>query len=211
MALHSKQASSTLSKLGLLLTASAVAGLFGTAAACSSDSSDDPAKGGSSASGSSSGGTSANGAGESNNDAGTASNNGGTASNNGGTSTGGDTASGGMPDENGGTAAGGKNQGGTSSSAGSSSGGSSSGGSSSSNLPGDDNWTCVEAGGSCICQNNANPKDANSCTGTYKCCYAVPLGGSTRCQCQDPGTSKCEDLAHFFGPQGKVVDSCPQK
>lgn len=206
MAFHSKQASSTFSHLGLLLTATAVASLLGAAAACSSDSSDGPATGGTSASGSSSGGTSSNNAGEGNSDAGKASNTGGSGSG----ATGGDTASGGMPDENGGTAAGGKNSGG-SSSGGKDSGGSSSGGSSSSNLPGDDNWACVEAGGSCVCQNNSNPKDASVCTGTYKCCYAVPLGASTRCQCQDPGTSKCEDLAHFFGPDGKVVDSCPQK
>lgn len=199
MSFHSKFVGSTFQHVGLFLTAGALVGLVSSAAACSSDSNNDPAKGGASAAGSGSGGTSSTSAGTGTNDAGKANDNGGT-----GNVAGSDAASGGAPDESGGTAAGGNSQGGSSATAGSSSGGSDSG-----TMPGDDNWACVEAGGSCICQNNANPKDANSCTGTYKCCFAVPLGASTRCQCQDPYTSKCEDLAHALTKDGKVVDHCP--
>ncbi|HVY32596.1 MAG TPA: hypothetical protein VHB79_38935 [Polyangiaceae bacterium] len=202
MSFHPPQASSTFRHLGLLLAAGALTGLFAGAAACSSDSSDDSAAGGSSASGSGSGGTSSSSGGDNNNDAGKASNSGGTTSNNGGTTAGGNAAAGGEPDNGGGTASGGTSHGGTSSAAGSSSGGSST-------LPGDDNWACIQAGTSCICQNNSNPKDASVCTGTYKCCFAVPLGASTRCQCQDPYTSKCEDLAHALSSDGRVVDHCP--
>jgi hypothetical protein len=74
-------------------------------------------------------------------------------------------------------------------------------------LPGNDVWNCIAGGTSCICQNNADPNSANTCTGTYPCCFASPLGASTRCQCQDPYTSKCSDFADAFG--GKVVDHCP--
>jgi hypothetical protein len=68
-------------------------------------------------------------------------------------------------------------------------------------------WACIEGGTSCICQSGALPRDASICAKTYPCCFTAPLGAVTRCQCQDPGQSKCSDLAAFTG--GTVVTTCP--
>jgi len=199
MSVHSARPSTVFQPLPFLL-AGAFTALLATAAACSSDSKDDPAKGGASASGASSGGSSSSTAGKGANDAGKASSAGGTVDD----GTGGDASPGGAPgDGGGGDAAGAQGDGGSSPGT----GGSSSAGSGNGTLPGDDVWNCVAGGTSCICQNNADPNSANTCTGTYPCCFAIPLGASTRCQCQDPYTSKCSDFADAFG--GKVVDHCP--
>jgi hypothetical protein len=203
MSFHSTHGSSVVRPLRLLL-ASALTGLVATAAACSSDSTDDPAKGGTSASGSANGGTASSTAGKGANDAGKASGTGGTVAE----GAGGEPASGGAPENGGGAAAGTTGNGGSSSGT-AGSGGASAGSGGGGALPGNDVWNCVEAGGSCICQNNGDAQSANVCTGEYKCCFALPLGAATRCQCQDPGASKCSDLAGVFGPSGKVVDHCP--
>lgn len=200
MSFHPMPAFSGFRPLRFLL-ASALTGLVASAAACSSDSKDDPAKGGTSASGG--GGTASNNAGKSANDAGKASGAGGTVSE----GAGGDTPSGGAPDDGSGAAAGAPSDGGSSSGT----GGSSSAGSGNGvgTLPGNDVWNCIAAGTTCICQNNGDPSNANTCTGTYECCFAGPFANGTRCQCQDPNTSTCSDLASVFGPSGRVVDHCP--
>jgi len=182
-----------------LLLATALVGLVATTPACSSSSPDDATKSdpSSAGAGGTTGGKSSSTAGNGLGGAGKTSTLGGASSDGGA----GDESSGAEPEGGGGASAG------NSSSGGSSSGGAGSGGSGT--LPGNDVWSCIAAGTSCICQNNADPKDASTCTGTYECCFAVPLGNSTRCQCQDPYTSKCEDLAGVFGDAGKVVAHCP--
>lgn len=200
MPIYSLPTSSTNDARNLLLTA-VLTSLLASASACGSDAKDDPGKGGSSAAGSSHGGTSST--------AGKGSS--------GGTKSGGSAGSaeqptlggaseGGASSDDGGSGGNAESSGGSSAGTGGSSGGSGSG---DGTLPGNGVWNCIEAGTSCICQNNGDPKSTNVCTGTYECCFAVPLGESTRCQCQDPGTSKCSDLAGVFGPTGKVVDHCP--
>lgn len=193
-------ASSGVRSLCFLLAAT-LTGLVAALTACSSESKDAPAKGGTSAMDSETGGSS-NSAGKATSDAGKSGNTGG-ASDDGAA---GDTSSGAAPDD-GGTAAAGASDGGSPSGGSSSGVGGSAGSGNGATLPGDDVWNCIEAGTSCICQNNGDPKSANSCTATYKCCFTIPLGTTTRCQCQDPYSSKCSDLASFNS--GKVVDHCP--
>ncbi len=133
-----------------------------------------------------------------------------------------DSGAGGDSSKGGDSAQGGASSGGTSSSGGAASGGSASGGAATGGASasggatgtggagaGDKTWACVEAGGSCICDDDAQPDstDPKACTGTYPCCFTAHLGPVTRCQCQDPGGSACSDLAAYLG--GEVFETCP--
>jgi hypothetical protein len=133
----------------------------------------------------------------------------------GGSSTGGGSAEGGK--SSGGSSTAGSSAGGGAGDSGSSSGGSSSGSTSTGGEPSGGSasggnassagiWGCVEAGGVCVCQNDTDKQHESVCAATYKCCVTVPFAGAIRCQCQDPGTAKCEAPA---GSEAKVVDKCP--
>jgi len=118
------------------------------------------------------------------------------------TSTAGTSADGGKS-SSGASTGGSTADGGATAHAGSSLGGSASAGETSS---GGEIWGCIEAGGVCICQNDTDKAHESVCTGTYKCCATIPFAGATRCQCQDPGTTKCvDDPANNV----KVVAKCP--
>jgi hypothetical protein len=172
--------------LPAMLVGGAGAGLLGlllATAACSSDSKSDSSTAGKGGTSTSSAGGSADGG---------APDSGGSSS--GGSSTGGSSK--------GGTAAGGTATGG-SAAGGTATGGTASGGATGS---GGGIWGCVEAGGSCICQNNTDKQHESVCTATYECCFTLPFAGAIRCQCQDPGNTKCEAPA---GSGAEVVDKCP--
>ena len=70
-------------------------------------------------------------------------------------------------------------------------------------------WACVEAGGACICQSNSGSQGGQTvCTGTYNCCYTLPVASFTRCQCQTLDEASCKAFDNSdYGTA--VVDHCP--